>query len=68
MGNTDRHLGNLYVGVKADGGLEMIGIDHGYAFPNSQREYRPENGNQADMFKLAKPENVSSEFKKNLKT
>jgi hypothetical protein len=35
IGNMDRHEGNMFVGTRADGVKEMIGIDQGMSFPNS---------------------------------
>jgi hypothetical protein len=69
IGNSDRHTGNLFIGVNHDNSPSMIGIDHGFSFPNNNDTYQHNDfGNQREMFRSLEYNKLTPEFKNNLKT
>lgn len=68
MGNLDRHSGNMFIGKKKDGTPEMIGIDHGFSFPNDNHKYISKDmRNQERMHDMIDYDRTSNQFKNNFR-
>ncbi len=49
IGNTDRHSNNMLVGQnKETGKHEMLGIDHGFTFPNNNKVFNKVSNGKTD--------------------
>lgn len=57
IGNTDRHAKNYFIGKKEGSAPSMIAIDNGLSFPNDNRKYLGDQGNQMKLNKNLSKEN-----------